>query len=224
MTLFGVDLHPGYQSSFNFQDAAKDGCEFAFIKTSQGANYIPGGLRDYVKRAEDAGLLVGAYHFLEYGIPGADQAEHFLSVVRANGGADGRLLAVDFEDYGNLDPTNGQLYAFIRRVKRETNAHPIICYTTYNYWHGGTPSGPPGPYGIDAMWEAAVWYTSERRPNPKTFYEKQWLSWYRGQERLDFPDVPTPFRQFTWGGKCGGLYVDCDAFEGSLADLKQLTK
>lgn len=224
MTLFGVDVHPQFQPGFNFDQADKDGCTFAFVKASQGDTGVPPGFDAYFARAASNMQVVGMYHFLDSTMSGADQADMFVNVVRRNGGAAGKLLAVDFETYGNASPTNGNLSGFVKRFKSLTGGHPIICYSNYNFWNSGTPTGNPADYNIDALWEAQVFSVNEQRNDPEGFYRNQWLPWYRQQRRLSFNSVPTPFRQFTWGGLVGGLHVDTDAFEGSIDDLKRLTR
>lgn len=224
MTLYGVDLHPQYQPNFNFAKASADGCTFAFVKASQGDTGVPHGFDDYFARAKGAMDVVGMYHFLDATMGGKAQADMFINVVRRNGGADGKLLAVDFESYGASSPSNSNLKSFVDRLKDLTGEHRVICYTTRNFWSGGDPTGYPADYGIDAMWEAQVWGANEARNDPEGFYRNQWLPWYLKRDRLVFKNVPTPFKQFTWGGLVGGLHVDTDAFEGDMDSLKALTR
>lgn len=228
MALFGVDVHPQYQDNIDFREVASDGYKFAFVKASQGDTGIPPGFLDYFSRADKAVEVAGFYHFLDATMNGAAQANMFINAIRRAGGSQNRLLAVDFEPYRgdgwNFDPTNGHLKSFISRVKELTDGHPVICYTMHSYWNSGVPSGDPAQYDIDAMWEAQVWYTQEQRRWPKAFYENTWKPWYAERPRLMYEHAPTLFRQFTWGGHVGGLYVDTDAFEGDMDDLKRLTR
>lgn len=224
MTSFGVDLHPGYQPSFSPRAAFDEGVEFAFVKTSQGARYVPEGFRDYFLRVEDEIGFGGFYHFIEAGPPGRRQAEHFLETAETAGGVDGRLVAVDFEDYGNRGPSNEQLYAFTNALKNYTNGHQVLAYSTRLFWDGGVPSGDLDEYDLDAAWEARVWTNTERRPRPKRFYAQQWLPWYDAQPDKGFGGRDDPLlRQFTWGAYFGGLYVDGDACK-DLDVLKTMTK
>ena len=134
---FGVDLHPGYQASFDFPLAKKEGVKFAYVKTSQGTHYVPHGFGKYFARAENSIEIPGFYHFLEGRAgSGSEQAEHFLSVIDKNGGHEGRGLAVDFEDYGNRDPSNAQLLNFDRVVARETGKRPLV-YSTLHFLDRG---------------------------------------------------------------------------------------
>lgn len=222
-TTFGVDLHPGYQASFDFKRARRAGYRFAFVKASEGTNYVPTGFVDYFRRGVGAGLIMGGYHFLDgHDGTGRQQALHFLNTMEKVDGVRNRLVAVDFEAYGNRTPSNEQLSEFVRTVKNETADHAVIIYSGTAFWNGGDSSGAFEHYGADAAWEARVWTTTEKRLFPKRFY-KQWLRWYQQQSPRGLGGQPAKFHQFTWGGRVGGLYVDTDAYRGGVDDLMKLT-
>jgi len=222
-TTFGVDLHPGYQASFDFKRAHRAGYRFAFVKASEGSHYVPNGFVEYFKRGVGAGLIMGGYHFLDgHGGTGRQQALHFLETMHKVGEFPGYLIAADFENYGNRSPSNEQLAEFVRTVKDQTNNHAVIIYSTASFWNGGDSSGAFEHYGADAAWEARVWSTDERRVFPKRFY-KRWLKWYQQQSPRGLGGMPAKFHQFTWGGRVGGLYVDTDAYRGGIDDLLKLT-
>ena len=138
------------------------------------------------------------------------------------GGVENYLIAADFEDYGNLDPSNDQLETFVSRVKNQTGGHPVIIYSTVGFWNGQDPSGDFDKYGADAAWEARVWSATEKRAFPKRFYPR-WLRWYEQQTPRGLGGERSKFLQFTWGGRVGGLYVDTDVFRGSMDELRRLT-
>jgi GH25 family lysozyme M1 (1,4-beta-N-acetylmuramidase) len=221
--IFGVDLHPGYQASFDFKRAKRAGYRFAFVKASEGSHYVPEGFGEYFRRGAGAGLVMGGYHFLDgHGGTGRQQALHFLNTMDKVGGVHGKLIAVDFEDYGNRDPSNQQLAECVRTIKDQTNEHAVIIYSIARFWDGGDASGAFEHYEADAAWEARVWYDDERRRFPRRFYKK-WLDWYHDQSPRGLGGKPARFHQFTWGGRVGGLYVDTDAFRGDMDDLLKLT-
>ena len=52
------------------------------------------------------------------------------------------------------------------------------------------------------------------------FYEDQWVPWYEDEPR--YGGIKNPLvRQYTWGAKFGGLYVDGDACV-DMARLREL--
>jgi GH25 family lysozyme M1 (1,4-beta-N-acetylmuramidase) len=76
------------------------GYSFAFIKASDGATYRDPKFLESVQGALNAGLAVGAYHFLRPGPQADAQAANFLAQITAAGGAGFFKLgaAVDVED------------------------------------------------------------------------------------------------------------------------------
>lgn len=224
--VFGVDVHPGYQAQFDFKRARRQGYRFAFIKATEGTKFVPTGLKDYARKCRNAGLVTGYYHFLDgNGGSGRAQADHFLDTVRRIDKTEGRLLCVDFESYGNRSPSNAQLEDFCRYVKKHTNDHNLVIYSTASFWNGGDSTGPWGKHtgGADVAWEARVWTVDEKRRWPKVFYRK-WLPWYKRQHPRGLGGKAAKFLQFTWGGYVGGLYVDTDVFRGTMQELLRLTK
>lgn len=223
--VFGLDLHPVYQRLFDFKRAYRAGFRFVIIKASQGDRYVPAGFRDFVLKAEDAGFLVGYYPFLERGPSGANQAEHFLDTVDRVGGIARRLVAVDFERYGDngvLSPTNEQLYSCNSFLSKHlTGTQELGIYSTYDFWSTGDPSGPFAQYKAGWAWEARVWYNEEKRRFPRLFY-RRWKKWYEHPDQAPrgLGGKNARMRQYTWGGYAGGLWVDTDCWEGTLDSLK----
>ncbi len=217
--IFGCDLHATYQRGFDFARAAKQGYKFAIHKTSQGLGYVPSGFVDFFRRSENNLPVSGFYHFLDSTSSGTAQAHHFLETIARVGGAQGRLLAVDFEAYGDLSASNQHLEDFIREVKASTNNHAIILYSSVNFWNSGTPSGTLSRYGADATWEARYPDMFKHR-TPKLYYQamRRWYGWNVG-----FGGVRPLLWQFTSTGLVGGQYVDVNACRGSMDDLMKLT-
>src|SRR4051794_27960442 len=76
----------------DFARVRDDGILAVIHKASQGTTYIDPTWKANKSRMQDAGLLVGAYHF---GVAGdaAQQAEHFAEIAFA----DGVVLVLDLE-------------------------------------------------------------------------------------------------------------------------------
>ena len=77
----GVDVsswqHPG-QAEIDWHAVADDGYTFALVKATQGTNYVNNWLSRDLDDARSAGLLLGAYHYLEANVtaPGPGQSLH----------------------------------------------------------------------------------------------------------------------------------------------------
>lgn len=113
-----IDLSHHNQVS-SFAKVRQDGILGVILKATQGFRYVDPTFAASRKKATQAGLMVGAYHF---GVGGdaIAQAEHFLSVA----GTDG-LLVLDFE--GNPqghDMSLEEAEQFVSYVKLKTNRYP----------------------------------------------------------------------------------------------------
>lgn len=219
--LYGVDVHAEYQRGFDFKRAASQGYKFAIHKTSQGKGrrWVPDGFEEFFHRSAEHMPVSGFYEFLDGTASGEAQAHSFLNTIGRVGGARGRLIAVDFEGYGDLSPTNKHLEDFVRVVKRNTNNHAVIIYSSVSFWNSGNPSGPFEHYGADAAWEARYPDNFKHRM-PKLYYQavRRWYGWHEG-----FGGVRPMMWQFTSGGKVAGQFVDVNAFRGETGDLLALT-
>lgn len=86
--------------------------DFAFVKATQGTDYVNPVLHSQVHMLRTAGVLVGYYHFLDPASSGAAQWDHFeLELVGMTRGP----VAIDYEASGTTD---AQARAFIRRGRQ----------------------------------------------------------------------------------------------------------
>jgi hypothetical protein len=60
--------------------------------------------------------------------------------VEKVGGPDGKIIAVDFENYAS-PPTNRILHNFIESLRHHIPRRPILVYSNEGFWQGGGPSG-----------------------------------------------------------------------------------
>lgn len=135
----GIDVS-NHQPQVNWAGHAAAGKRFAYIKATEGTNYVSPAFPGQYQGASKAGLLRGAYHFaLPDKSSGAEQANYFVD----HGGGwspDGKTLpgALDMEynPYGDtcyrLAP--GALAAWIKdfsdTYQRRTTRTPIIYTST----------------------------------------------------------------------------------------------
>jgi GH25 family lysozyme M1 (1,4-beta-N-acetylmuramidase) len=224
--VFGIDVHPEYQRGLNFERARTEGYEFCVIKATEGPyrdgdRYVPSGFKDFYRRAEAEGFVMGAYHFL-LSTPARAQADHFLRTIEAVGGPEDKILMVDFEEYpaphGYLTPGNDQLEAFVAEVKRRVGDHPVVLYSGRGFWNGGDASGDFGQYGADAAWDA-MYLDMNPRDRPREYYDdvrhRGWGEPWGGVEPW--------FWQFTSAGGVAGMNIDVNAYRGTREQLLALT-
>lgn len=116
-----IDISHHNGRSLNFNQAKQDGILGVIHKASQG-----GGGRDPMyktnrKKAVDAGLLWGAYHFAT-GSDGVLQAVNFLNAV---GDPEGVLMVLDLEPNPHGTSMNLiQAHAFVTHVHEQTGRYP----------------------------------------------------------------------------------------------------
>lgn len=129
----GIDVSE-WQGIIEWDKVRSSGIRIAYIRASEGNNYVdPDAIRNY-NGAKDNGIKVGFYHYLtarnqEEAI---EQARFFVSVVKGLN-IDCRL-AMDFESFGNLgvDEINLIAETFLEEVESLSGKEVIIYSDAYN--------------------------------------------------------------------------------------------
>lgn len=135
--VFGVDVS-AYQGEIDWQTLAKQDISFAFIKATEGSNFVDKNFTFNFENAQKAGLPVGAYHFFSYDSSGKTQAQNFINTVKA---FDGMLPpVVDVEFYGDKEknpPSRKEVECELKAMLDILEAHykqkPIIYATEKSY-------------------------------------------------------------------------------------------
>lgn len=127
---YGVDVSH-HQGAIDWERVAADDISFAYIKATEGGDFLDTSFATNWQGAGDAGLDRGAYHFFTLCRPGLDQAEFFLETVPSD--ADALPPAVDLELAGNCAdrPSRAtvahELDVFIDTVEAAT-AQAVVLY------------------------------------------------------------------------------------------------
>jgi lysozyme len=77
---FGVDVS-NHQGEIDWIAVAHDDIEFAYIKATEGGDWVDPWFDRNWQEARSAGIDVGAYHYFTLCQSGSEQAEHFLATV-----------------------------------------------------------------------------------------------------------------------------------------------
>lgn len=197
----GIDVSH-YQGAIRWNQVKNAGYSFAFIKATEGKDFVDSWFADNVNQATSAGLLTGAYHFCRAfnETQAIAEADHFLEVIQSAGGMDLLELppVLDMETPNNS--TRKQLVsavkAFIGRIKEKSGRDAIL----YTY-----------PYFIDRYLDASslrdipLWLASYS-PNPPQD-KGGWNRWL--------------FLQYTEKGTVPGIDgpVDLNEFDGGEDEL-----
>jgi lysozyme len=109
--------------SQDFVAAAQAGIAAVILKATQGTGFVDPTFLPRIAEARAAGLLVGAYHFLDGSSP-AEQVAHFLTVSVSEGMVN--WLALDWEPYPASQASVMQAATAVASVQAATGKWPIL--------------------------------------------------------------------------------------------------
>lgn len=135
--VFGVDVS-SYQGEINWDHIYSQGIDFAYVKATEGSSHVDPMFQYNFEEAAEAGLDVGAYHFLSFETSGKEQAENFIATVPKT---EGMLPpVVDVELYGGYvdnppseELVQGILDEFIAEIESYYGVQPIIYVNEKSY-------------------------------------------------------------------------------------------
>lgn len=153
------DLRPGeryaidvsaHQGAVDWARVRRDGIDLAYVKATEGRDFVDARFRSNVTSARRAGIRTGVYHFFTLCTPGAEQAAHFRRTALDAGPLP---PAVDLELAGNCaarpagDDVARELAAFVSEVERWAG-RPVVLYVGTD-WRSryGLPA-LPGPLWV----------------------------------------------------------------------------
>jgi GH25 family lysozyme M1 (1,4-beta-N-acetylmuramidase) len=190
----GIDVSH-WTGTIDWKKVAGAGVEFAFIKATESTNYVDDTFAANWKNAKQAGVLRGAYLYLQPG-NGKAQADKFLKTL----GSDyGELPPVADLEQSGVSPAD--LKAWLKEVEAKTGRKPMI-YTSPGYWSG---FGGGSQFKDYPLWIA---HWGVNCPTvPSTW--KSWAFWqYAGESSTVIPGIPS------------SSLNDLNYFNGNAKDLK----
>jgi lysozyme len=125
---YGVDVS-NHQGPIDWAKVARDDVSFAYIKATEGRDFVDRSFEANWAGAAAAGIPRGAYHFFTLCAPGAAQAANFLRVVPT--APDALPPAVDLEYAGcerrpSAEEFSRELRTFISTVEQRTGRRVLI--------------------------------------------------------------------------------------------------
>jgi lysozyme len=192
-----------WNGKMDFAKMVAAGALFVYVKASE--LYPDSMFATYWPASKAAGLLRGAYHYLNWYGSELDQAKLFCALLEADVGELPPVL--DLEDDPTLhglaaDVVRRKVWNFLTDVEKATGKVPML-YCGYHYWKqwGDT----------NASWAKYPF----------------WLPWYANEL---FIKVPPPWTKWTFWQYTGngngpqygshGLSMDMDYFNGTSDELK----
>lgn len=197
-TTRGIDVSH-WNGTIDWTAVKGDNVAFAFMKATEGTDFVDPQFATYWKNAGDAGVIRGAYHFFRPASDPIAQAEFFVATAGVPELGD-LPLTIDLEvtdDQSDAIVANGAL-TFLARVEALSGRTPII-YTSARVFD--TVLGTPAGFSHYPLWDANYSVTCPNISQPT------WATWTFWQNT----DKATIL------GIAGG--VDQNFYNGSLAQL-----
>lgn len=130
--VIGIDVSH-HQGEIDWAAVASSGVQFAFIKATEGRDHDDPRFVVNWRRASDAGIPVGPYHFFTFCVPGAVQAEHFLRIAPPSPTSLPPVADVEFvgncKSWSDASAIRAELAVFLGRVERTWGVKPILYVT-----------------------------------------------------------------------------------------------
>jgi lysozyme len=197
-TIRGMDVS-SYEASIDWGAAREAGIQFAFIRASDGRQYVDPKFASHWEGAKTAGVIRGAYQFFRPEQDPIAQADLLLQAI-------GSLEAGDLPPVIDVEVSGGRSRAQVAAAIRAWVDHvtaaigrPPIVYTGQYAWADLTGSAD---VTTSPLWLAQ--YTTAACP----YLPSPWTQW--------------SFWQTTDSGSVAGVPgsgLDLDVFNGSRADL-----
>lgn len=137
--IHGIDASR-FQGSIDFNEAARGGVGFAFLKATEGGDFADPMFSTNREAARRAGVPVGAYHFYYYCRTAQEQAQWFIDHVPASPGDLPPVLDMEWNGYSpscRLRPPPGTVRSeakiFLDMLTAHYGRKPII-YTSIDFW------------------------------------------------------------------------------------------
>jgi lysozyme len=134
--VFGVDVSQ-HSGTIKWDKLRKKGVEFAYIKATEGEDYVDPLYYQNYTGAKINLIVTGSYHFFRFNKDGRKQAEHFIRKAKLKKGD--LLPVVDVETWGNERCNRPdaeiitELGKFLTTFETSTGIRPIIYTNVHTY-------------------------------------------------------------------------------------------
>ncbi len=194
----GLDV-ARYQGRIDFAKARAGGTHFVFIKSTEGKDYIDPNFHENWRRAREAGVARGAYHFMTWCSLASEQADWFVRNIPNDADALPPVLDLEWNNHSKCknkhDRTDilEKVRVMLAAMERHTGKLPII-YTDINF-HRDVLEG--------VHLDNAFWLRSTTTEPHNKYRGRPWLFW-----------------QWTQTGTMSGINteVDRNAFYGTESE------
>ncbi len=129
----GIDVS-NHQGNIDWAKPGAQDISFAFIKATEGSDFIDKSFAKNWKASGEAGIVRGAYHFFTFRSGGTDQARNFIATVPKESGMLPPVIDLEFDGNSKITMSKtvlqGELAVFIKMIKEQYGVCPVL-YLTY---------------------------------------------------------------------------------------------
>jgi lysozyme len=201
--IHGMDVSH-YENTIPWDQVKTEGLSFAYIKSTEGGDYVDPDFQTNWQGAAGAGMAEGAYHFYNFCKTGAEQAANFIKTVPRTAGA--LPMVIDLEESADCTtwPAQAdflvQLSSFVGQVKAVYGLTPIL-YINLSIYDRYLSNGAGAAYRL--------WIADPSHVKPDMPAGVGWTFW-----------------QYSWHGTVAGIgsEVDLDVFNGDAQAFSQLSQ
>ncbi|HEX2898860.1 MAG TPA: glycoside hydrolase family 25 protein [Bacteroidia bacterium] len=195
----GIDVSR-YQGKIDWRKVKAAGYRFAFIKATEGTDYVDPYFAVNWDEAGDKGVVRGAYHFFRPGQDGKAQAEHFLKHLQVRKGDLPPVLDLEVTDDATAAAIRREALEWLQTVENATGMKPIV-YTLPHF---------ADSYLDSKLARYPLWVVD--------------LTLFRPSASLGWPNWT--FWQHSHRGRVDGIAgdVDLNVFGGSEPEFRRLLK
>ncbi len=129
-SVHGIDVSR-YQGDIIWQEveqmsSAGMSLDFAFIKATEGANYVDPLFKKNWRNIKKTQMLRGAYHFYRADVEPLKQANHFLKTVRFKSGDLAPVLDVETLDGSSPEELKKSVLQCLKYIENRMGTKPIL--------------------------------------------------------------------------------------------------
>ena len=172
--IHGVDVSK-YQGLINWDSVRRSGVKFAWIKATEGANYVDPMFSTNWIAAKAAGLPRGAYHFVYWCRPWQEEIAWFEANVPADPDALPPVLDAEATPDSRtcrrvLEPqqTVTEMQAMLDELERHYNKRPVV-YTTVDFYQSILRPA--------ALAQYPIWVRSTKYHPAVKYGRRKWHFW-----------------------------------------------
>lgn len=202
----GVDISR-YQGDVDFEKLHEQNIRFAFIKLTEGKDYIDPNFETYWTGASLWNIKRGIYHFYRFEVSGSDQANFLINNLRELRDDD-LPPAIDVEYYGIYidnpapkDEVKRELRIMVDMLWDAYGKKPIIYCNKYVYER----------YLMEDFDDIDIWFRYIGEGMPELPDGRQWTFWqFDDSAKLD-----------GYGGPEANEFIDLNYFYGDMEELEK---